>query len=243
MVENFSITDIGNYRQTNEDYLYKNGKLFIVADGMGGHNAGEVASSQATETFKNFFYKYIQQQNDPDTGEIERITRLSIESANSKVYRNSVSSPSLSGMGTTLTSCYISGKDAIVGHVGDSRLYLKRGKELTAKTRDHTLVGELYRNGKISQEQAFSHPQKNILTNVIGTTESIDSDIFTFELEPEDILLLCTDGLNSMLTDKLINKIMEKSNNLNDMSNNLVRYAKQKGGLDNITLILIKYEK
>ncbi len=238
----YAVTDIGNSRNTNEDFHYADGKLLIVADGMGGHNAGEVASRLATETFRSSFYSYLAKQKDPNPKNIDKIIELSIESANSEVYRNSVASQSLSGMGTTLTACYILGNNACVGHVGDSRLYLKRKKELMLKTMDHNMVGELYRNGRINEEEAFSHPQKNILTNVIGTSQRIKADIFNFMLEPKDILLLCTDGLNSMLMDKLINKIMEKSQSLEEMGNKLVRYAKQKGGLDNITILLIRYE-
>ncbi len=238
----FKATDIGNFRQTNEDFLFSDGKLFVVADGMGGHNAGEVASRKATEVFKSDFYQYLEKEIDPDPKTIEKLMVLSIDSANSSVCKDSISDPSLSGMGTTLTVCYIYKHTAFVGHVGDSRLYLKRDKKLSAETRDHTLVGELFRNGKISAEQAFSHPKKNILTNVIGNTEHITSDVCSFELESKDLLLLCTDGLNTMLTDKQINKIMEKSRSLEDMGHKLIRHAKQKGGLDNITLILIQYE-
>ncbi len=238
----YKATDIGNFRQTNEDFLFSDGKLFVVADGMGGHNAGEVASRKATEVFKSDFYQYLENEIDPDPKTIEKVMGLSIDSANNSVYKDSISDPSLSGMGTTLTVCYMVKQTAYVGHAGDSRLYLKRGKELRLKTRDHTLVGELYRNGKISAEQAFSHPKKNILTNVIGNTEHINSDVFSFELEPKDVLLLCTDGLNAMLTDKQINKIMENSRSLEDMGQKLIRQAKKKGGLDNITLILIQDE-
>jgi len=242
ILDYFSHTDIGNYRSTNEDFYSAEDNLFIAADGMGGHNAGEVASKQAVEVFKNYFFKYARRAKNPDLKKVEEIIRVSIKSANTKVHRNSKKDRSLYGMGTTLTACYIFEDQACVGHVGDSRLYLKRGSKLGLMTMDHTMVGELYRNGKISAEEAFSHPQKNILTNVIGTSEDIKPDVFCFGLKQEDLLLICTDGLNSMLTDKAINKIMGSGRDIEEMGKKLINNAKRKGGLDNITLIIIRYE-
>lgn len=239
-MEYFSLTDIGNYREKNEDSLYADSNLFLVADGMGGHKAGEIASKTALEVFtKNFYNQKLNIKNLAPPS----ITQLMIQCAqfsNREVYRLSEENSQYSGMGTTLTACYISDLTAYVLNVGDSRLYLKKGKEVTLKTYDQTLAGELYKKGEISYDQAFSHPQKNILTQVVGMNSDLKPQSFQLNLNQGDTLLLCTDGLNSMLKDQMIGKIMNKQKTLSAMGQSLVEHAKRQGGYDNITLIIIR---
>jgi protein phosphatase len=233
-MEYFAKTDIGNYREKNEDYFYADSNLFIVADGMGGHRAGEIASKTAVETFVKNFYKSLKPEN------IKQALSFSINSANKEVYKKSIAKLEYGGMGTTFTCCYIHNNTAYIIHVGDTRLYIKSEDNFKLLTSDHTIVGELYRSGKISYEETFNHPKKNFLTNVLGIAESMEPDFLTAKLKPGSTMLLCSDGLNSMLRDSYILKIINKFSSSEDIAQNLVNSAKRKGGLDNITVIVVK---
>jgi PPM family protein phosphatase len=235
-MEYFASTDIGNYRDKNEDFYFCNDNLFIVADGMGGHKAGEVASRTAVEYFVEHFQEGF--KNNPQN--IQEIMTSSINFANSKVFTLSLEKKDYSGMGTTFTCCFIVGDEAHVIHVGDSRLYLKKGRDFKLLTSDHTIVGELFRKGLITYDDTFNHPQKNYLTNVLGTGDELIADYFYFDLIENDIILLCSDGLNSMLRDTFIFKIINQFKNPEKITEKLIYWAKNKGGLDNITIITIK---
>ena len=237
-------TDIGTYRKKNEDYLYAENNLFIVADGMGGHRAGEIASILAVETFiKDFNHNLKNINKETDSLTSRRIKELllgSIQSANVEVFEKALMQPEYYGMGTTFTGCYIQKDKAYIIHVGDSRLYIKRGSEFNLLTSDHTIVGELFRRGEISYEDTFNHPQRNYLTNVLGVAKDVNPDFITYKILPGDILLICSDGLNSMLRDKDIASSISKNKKAEDISKNLIKAAIRKGGLDNITVIVIK---
>ena len=249
-MEYFADTDIGKYREKNEDYLYAENNLFIVADGMGGHMAGEVASRIAVEAFIENFNsslkgrsKKISANKKTDnlgSSQVKELLLKSIKSSNREVYSKAILQPGYYGMGTTFTGCYIQQDKAYTIHVGDSRLYIKRGSEFTLLTSDHTIVGELFRRGEISYEQTFNHPQRNYLTNVLGVAKDIDTDFNSYKVLPEDILLLCSDGLNSMLKDEDIANIIDKYKDAKDIAKNLIKGAIKKGGLDNITVIVVK---
>lgn len=249
-MEYFADTDIGKYREKNEDYLYAENNLFIVADGMGGHMAGEVASRIAVEAFiENFSssLKGISKKisankitDNPGSSQVKELLLKSIKSANREVYSKATLQPGYYGMGTTFTGCYIQQDKVYTIHVGDSRLYIKRGSEFNLLTSDHTIVGELFRRGEISYEQTFNHPQRNYLTNVLGVAKDIDPDFNSFKVLPEDILLLCSDGLNSMLKDEDIANIIDKYKDAKDIAKNLIKGAIKKSGLDNITVIVVK---
>lgn len=243
-MEYFADTDIGKYREKNEDYLYAKSNLFIVADGMGGHMAGEVASRIAVETFIENFNSSLKDRSKKtdilDSSQIKELLLKSIKSANREVYDKAILQPGYYGMGTTFTGCYIQQDKVYTIHVGDSRLYIKRGSEFNPLTSDHTIVGELFRRGEISYEQTFNHPQRNYLTNVLGVVKNIDPDFFSHKVLPEDILLLCSDGLNSMLRDEDIANIIDKYKDAGNIAKNLIKGAIKKGGLDNITVIVIK---
>lgn len=249
-MEYFADTDIGKYREKNEDYLYAENNLFIIADGMGGHMAGEVASRIAIEAFIENFNSSLKDRSKKisankktdnlGSSQIKELLLKSIKSANSKVYSKAILQPGYYGMGTTFTGCYIQQDKAYTIHVGDSRLYIKRGSEFNLLTSDHTIVGELFRRGEISYEQTFNHPQRNYLTNVLGVARDIDPDFNSYKVLPEDILLLCSDGLNSMLKDEDIANIIDKYKDAKDIAKNLIKDAIKKGGLDNITVIVVK---
>jgi PPM family protein phosphatase len=235
-MEYFAATDIGNYRDKNEDFYFCNDNLFIVADGMGGHKAGEIASRTAVENFIEYFKNSL--KNNPQN--IQEFMITSVNFANSKVVKLSQGKKDYSGMGTTFTGCYIDGNKAHVIHVGDSRLYLKNSREFKLLTADHTIVGELFRKGLLTYKDTFHHPQRNYLTNVLGTGNELTPDFFSFDLGENDIILLCSDGLNSMLRDTFILKIINQFKNPEKITEKLIYWAKNKGGLDNITIILIK---
>ncbi len=247
----FAISDIGKSRQNNEDcYLADGSNLFIVADGMGGHKAGEIASRIAIDNFSSFFKKKYEHAinkkpvdkdaiNDKD---IQKILIDAINDANKKIYDLGSKNKDMSGMGTTLTSLFILNSSAYVTHVGDSRLYLFRKDKLNLLTEDHTLVFQLYKRGVISYEDTFSHPQRNYLTGVLGGNEISSLECFKFTFESDDIIIICSDGLNSMIKDISIENILKKLKNktARDIAQKLVLTANKKGGNDNITVIILK---
>jgi protein phosphatase len=236
-MECFANTDIGNYREKNEDFYYCENNLFIVADGMGGHAAGEVASKLAVESFVKKFF------SNPGTlkkNQIKKKLNNSIDFANKEVYKLASEKKEYNGMGTTFTACFLNSKELHVVHVGDSRLYLKNSKDLNLLTQDQTVVGEMYRNGLITYEEMFNHPLRNYLNNVLGLDPSLASDYFNYKVEPRDIVILCSDGLNSILKDIQIKEIIDQNNTPEDITSSLIRRAKDKGGFDNITVITIK---
>jgi protein phosphatase len=237
-MEYFADTDIGKIRKKNEDFFYAGDNLFIVADGMGGHNAGEVASRIAVEVFTENFNRSL--KDNFSSFDIKKLLLESIRITNREVFDEAVSKSGYYGMGTTFTGCFIHKQKAYIIHVGDSRLYIKRGSELKLLTSDHTIVGELYRRGEISYDDTFDHPQRNYLTRVLGVAEDIDPDFSSHEILKEDIILICSDGLNSMLRDEEISSIVDMNKNAQDIAKNLIKGAIKKGGLDNITVIVIK---
>ncbi len=265
-MEYFALTDIGKFREQNEDFYYADitTGLFAVADGMGGHNAGEVASRLAVESFVNRFDE-LKRTNiitkktsdtpagdgikppEPAAGSIysgkDKIRLLlysSMDFANTRVYEMSVSNKEYMGMGTTFTCCYIHENSANIVHLGDSRAYLARNGSFELLTEDHTIVGEMYKKGLITYDEMFNHPLRNYLNKVVGTDSRIESDYIKKELKNGDIIVLCSDGLNSMLTDTQIFKIIQKSKTPKTIAEELVKNANQKGGRDNITVITIK---
>jgi protein phosphatase len=223
------MTDTGRKRRHNEDSFVVAPPLFAVADGMGGANAGEVASGLAVDTLR-------QESNDDSAG--ERFVVSLIQEANRRVYQRQTDDAEASGMGTTMTVAVI--EDGIVrfGHVGDSRAYLYRDGEIRQLTEDHSLVGELVRSGKISAEEAETHPQRSVITRALGTDPDVDVDTFTVDAQPGDVFLLCSDGLYSMVgTDKILGLIRRHRNDLDAAAKELIRAANKKGGDDNITVV------
>lgn len=239
MLKTFSITDIGKRRETNEDYVFTSDvpvgnlpNLFIVADGMGGHNAGDYASSQTVKIV-------VRTVSELKETEPEQIIRSAITKANSFIRQKSLEDEHLSGMGTTLVvATYINDK-LIVANVGDSRLYVI-GEDMVQITRDHSLVEEMVKMGGIDRESARNHPDKNIITRAIGVKDEVQADFFSVIIEEEDKILMCTDGLTNMLEDKEIEQIVRSSQDVVEIAGNLITAANDHGGRDNIGVILIK---
>lgn len=247
----FAISDIGKSRQNNEDcFLADDSNLFIVADGMGGHKAGEIASRIAIDSFSAYFkkkYKSINNKkpfdkDEPNDKDIQKILVNAVHEANKKIYELGSQNEDMSGMGTTLTSLFVLNNNAYVTHIGDSRLYLFRKDKLDLLTEDHTLVFQLYKRGVISYEDTFSHPQRNYLTGVLGSNEILSLECFKFTLTFDDIIIICSDGLNSMIKDSLIENLLKKFKNksIKEIAQKLVLAANKKGGMDNITVIALK---
>lgn len=231
-MKNYSvITDMGRKRQSNQDSYYVGGNWCIVADGMGGHNGGEVASKYAIEIIKS----NLAQQSFG----IDALIKNAIIEANKALYNMSVSNPALEGMGTTAVLCYFEGDIAYIAHVGDSRAYHLSKEGLKQLTNDHSIVQQLIESGTITPKEAKTHPQKNLITRAIGTDSTIDVDICTVELCKGDYILLCTDGLTAFVSDSEIEDAV-KTFEPDDAVSKLVNTANNNGGADNITIVLIK---
>jgi serine/threonine protein phosphatase PrpC len=237
----YGATDIGNMRENNEDSFYAEDKLFIVADGMGGHRAGEVASRLSVDTFVRSFEESINSKSRMQGRFIKNTMLGSIELANDEVFKKSLIDAEYSGMGTTFTACFLYEENIHIAHIGDSRAYLCRDKNIDLLTSDHTFVGELYRRGEITYEDTFNHPRRNFLTNVLGVSDEVSPDYLTLKILPGDSLILCSDGLNSMVRDEIILKLSEKYPEPENTVKKLIENALKKGGNDNITVIAVRF--
>lgn len=226
-------TDVGRVREINEDGYLAGSLVFAVADGMGGHDAGEVASSIAIEALRERGF----QLEDP-IGEI----RAAFSDINSRIHERARTDPTCAGMGTTLTLLIFRGQEAYVGHVGDSRLYVLRDGGLKQLTEDHSIVWELVRHGEITEEEARFHPHRNIITRALGTFPSVEPDVFGLEVLKGDTFLLCTDGLSSELEGREIAEILSKSPSPEEAPSRLVEAALRRGGADNITAVVVYVE-
>ena len=237
------ISDIGKCRKNNEDAYYISAgedpaeNLYLVADGMGGCNAGEVASSSAIEAFLAHFWKEMKHATSEDI--LDMLTGA-MAAANWEVYMKSNSDRGLAEMGTTLVAAAVREDQAYIAHVGDSRAYLFRKREMHPLTTDHSYVMELVKNGNITREEAASHPKRNVITRAIGIKNTVETDTAICSVKTGDILLLCTDGLCGMLQDEEMAKILNKRTELERKAELLVAEANKKGGFDNISLILIQ---
>ncbi len=235
-----SATSVGCIRSLNEDSFFvsepsaDNTVFAIVADGMGGHNAGEVASAKAVGILK----KNILEKADENP---KNILIGAVYDANREIYEMSIKGEGLSGMGTTITACLIQKNNVTAAQVGDSRLYLIHGDEINQITKDHSLVEMLIESGAITKEEAKNHPQKNVITRALGTDETVEADIYEFKTKKGDVVLLCSDGLVNMLDDKEILSVVNSSESLENAANTLVENAENAGGTDNITVVLIKF--
>jgi PPM family protein phosphatase len=222
------ITDTGRRRRRNEDAYVCEPPLFAIADGMGGAQAGEVASRLAAVALK---------ESGAATGGEEQIYDL-IQEANRRVYDRSSTDPTTSGMGTTITVALVENGNVAFGHVGDSRAYLIRDGRMEQITEDHSLVNELMKSGKLSREEAEAHPQRSVITRALGTDPDVDVDTFTIEAHVGDVFLLCSDGLTDMVTeDEIFELVDENRPDMNEALKALVKAANRGGGEDNITVV------
>jgi len=237
----FAKTDVGKAREMNQDYYYISGqnekiKVYILADGMGGYNGGEIASKLATTTALS----YIQTNFDSVPKEREDILNLvksAVEYANMVVYEKANESPELEGMGTTLEVCLIYNNKIYIGHVGDSRVYRIRKEFIRKLTHDHSYVEKLVKDGTITKEEAMYHPKKNMLMKALGCTPFVEPDVTVKGFIKDDTVLICSDGLTNMVSEKEIFEIIKKEGTL--AAEKLVEKANENGGYDNITAIVI----
>jgi protein phosphatase len=231
---NAGLSHPGRKRRHNEDSYVLDPPLFVIADGMGGAKAGEVASGLAVSAAED-------QATDGETGE-ERVVAL-IEEANRRVYRRASEDREASGMGTTMTVALVEGDRVFFGHVGDSRAYLIRDGHLDQLTDDHSLVAELVRGGKLTPEEAETHPQRSVITRALGTEPDIDVDTFTVHAEPRDVFMLCSDGLTTMVDDEtILGAVAEHRPDLKEAAKALINAANRGGGEDNITVIFFEVD-
>ena len=225
-------TDTGRKRRRNEDAYVVEPPLFAIADGMGGAQAGELASSLAAGAVR---------EDEAAAGSGERRVAELIQEANRRVYERSSQDAAASGMGTTMTVAFVGDANVAFGHVGDSRAYLIRDGKLEQLTEDHSLVAELVRSGKLSPEEAETHPQRSVITRALGTDPDVDVDTFSIETAPGDLFMLCSDGLTSMVEDDVLLQTIEKNrDNLQTAAKALIRAANKGGGEDNITVVFFE---
>jgi PPM family protein phosphatase len=225
-------TDTGRQRSANEDSVFVRAPVFVIADGMGGAQAGEVASKTSVEAF----------ERELPEGPPERVLRETIEGANRAIHRLARTDPNLNGMGTTTTAAILdqSAEEVAIGHVGDSRAYrLRRGK-LERLTRDHSLVEEMRRKGQLTEAQAEDHPQRSIITRALGPEPEVEVDLQTVPAQAGDIFLICSDGLTSMLDDEHIERLLARATSMQNAVRALVDEANRAGGRDNISVIAFK---
>ena len=239
MLRSYALTDIGQRRQLNQDFIYVSEtpvgnlpNLFIVADGMGGHKAGDYASVLAVETVVEDISASFEKNP-------VRIMEHAITRANTHLRERANEDFSLSGMGTTLVAATCLGRFLQVANVGDSRLYVI-SDEIIQVTEDHSLVEEMVRMGGIGREEARNHPDKNIITRAIGAKDDVEVDFFDWELQTGDMVLLCSDGLTNMVDDETICQILKSGGSLRDRVEKLVQTANLNGGRDNISVIVIE---
>jgi PPM family protein phosphatase len=224
-------TDVGRQRRSNEDSSYASAPVFVVADGMGGAQAGEVASQMVVEAFT---------EGVPENGTPEERLSVVVQKANREIHARSHSDAASAGMGTTVTAAYLDEDSVALAHVGDSRAYLLREGELSRLTEDHSLVEELLRGGKLTEEEALEHPQRSVITRALGIEPIVEIDTWTYPLRPGDVVLLCSDGLTSMISEQQIQQLLVETPDLEEAGDRLIAEANEAGGRDNITVVLFR---
>jgi PPM family protein phosphatase len=234
VAEQYAATDTGRQRRANEDSLLARAPLFVVADGMGGAQAGEVASRIAIEAF---------QAGLAGEGQPERELAALARAANARIHELSHSNVEQAGMGTTLTAAYVGEHEVALAHVGDSRAYCLRDGELLRLTDDHSLVDELLRQGRLTPEEAVEHPQRSVITRALGPERAVEVDTRSFRARAGDVYLLCSDGLTTMLDEEQIVATLRAHTQLRDAGEALIAAANQAGGRDNITVVLLRLEE
>ena len=241
------MTDIGKRRELNEDSFrisgFENGKpqgVCVLADGMGGHNAGEVASSTATELIAAELEGCL---DETDQKKIRLNIAGAIDFANAQIFERSLENREQAGMGTTLVVAYVKDSLLCVANIGDSCAYVVSEKKICKITVDHSVVEELVQRGTISREEARNHPDKNIITRALGTEEFVDADFYDYKLSEGETIILCSDGLTEMVKEEEIKDIIVNAENIESAVKALIDEANKNGGIDNITVVALRVEK
>jgi len=230
LADSVGVSDPGRVRRRNEDAYVCEPPLFAVADGMGGAQAGELASRLAAAALR--------EQRDDATADPETHLRSSIQEANRRIFARAATDPQVSGMGTTVTAAFVADGRVAVGHVGDSRAYRIRDGEVEQLTQDHSLVADLVRSGRLTPQEAEVHPQRSVITRALGTDAAVQVDSFSVDARPGDVFLLCSDGLTTMIDEAAVLKAVRKSSSLESAARALVQAANKSGGEDNVTVVL-----
>jgi len=237
----YAKSDVGRKRSMNQDYFYCNNSpvgsfqnLLIVADGMGGHKAGDHASKLCVDNIVKSVAE--SRHSTPVT-----VMNEAVMDANSAVYKEAMENPQFKGMGTTIVACTLQDRTLYIANIGDSRLYLIND-EIKQITCDHSLVEEMVKNGNITESEARIHPQKNIITRALGIEEEVRADYFEISVKTSDIVLMCTDGLTNMIEDDDIEYIVKHSSSIQKAVNSLIAKANENGGYDNITVVLAEID-
>lgn len=236
-----SITDIGSKRKVNQDYIYNKddnigllSNLYIVADGMGGHKAGDYASRECVNSVVGFIEEHTECYTPIS------LLEKAITTANDNINEKSNNNPDLEGMGTTIVAATIVDNTMYVANVGDSRLYLIKDEKMEQITEDHSLVEEMVKRGEISATDARMHPNKNIITRALGANKDVNVDFFEIEVDKDDKILLCSDGLTNMVEEQEIVDVVNCNNDMDKVVKKLVQKANQYGGKDNISVVLVE---
>jgi PPM family protein phosphatase len=241
-IDGYGCTDIGHHRLKNEDYFEMNNYLYVLADGMGGHSAGEIASKLAVKKImkyiNSFYESELSIQSDIDY--IQQIIHDAILHVNSLIYKKSLKTIEYQGMGTTIVIVLLQKPNTIhIANVGDSRAYLIQNNTIKMITEDHSVIATMIREGTITKNEAKTHPYRHHITRSIGTSDSVKPFLYSFEALPKDKILLCSDGLWDVLTDQEINDIMQKNISSKTICQELITNAKKLGSTDNITTIVL----
>ncbi len=239
-------SDVGRVRRANEDAYHVGDSVFAVADGMGGHVAGEVASSTALEPIAALDGRVFS-----DAQAARTALRTAVLTANEAVVSKAAGDPEFEGMGTTLTAVMVEGRRAHMAHVGDSRAYLFRDNQFGQLTTDHTLVQRMIDEGRLTREEAANHPQRSIITRAIGVEAEIDVDAMSLDLLPGDVLVLCSDGLTGPVDDQTITRVLadrtpsteDDASGIDEVAQQLIDAANDAGGPDNITVVVLEFEE
>ena len=232
--DHFSHSDTGRQRRANEDAYFARAPVFVVADGMGGAQAGEVASGLAIETFERAL---------GDSSSSEELLAERVHEANTRIHEMSQANQERAGMGTTITAAHVGEYDVAIAHVGDSRAYRLRGDQFERLTEDHSLVEEMRRRGQLTAEEADEHPQRSIITRALGPEPEVRVDTHSWRGEPGDVYLLCSDGLTSMVSEARVADVVRSASTLRDAGRTLIDAANEAGGRDNITVVLFALEE
>jgi protein phosphatase len=241
LIESFGISDIGTTRSNNEDIWAElpDDHFYVLADGMGGHLGGEVAAKESVLQVCDTLESFLRQHPHPSIPAVKSYFRQAFSKANAWIRTLAHKHPDLSGMGTTLCCLLVLGKELIYAHIGDSRIYRFRNK-LERLTQDHSLREELLAQGQLTEETAGDFPRKNILTRALGISSTVEPDIHQTVIHPGDIYFLCSDGLHDALSDRQMETILRQSHSIKEAAIELIEAAKNAGGTDNITILIVK---
>lgn len=243
-VSTYGLSDIGLVRLNNEDFWSSVPEIgfYVLADGMGGHRAGEVASKEAVNILCSLVKEHLSSRGDFNLEEVHGIIQIAIEQTNEKVYKMGLSDQNLRGMGTTLCCLYFHPKGLVFANVGDSRIYRYRDNKLEQISKDHSLMREMMDLGQLSEKHSSEFLFKNIITRAIGTEISVEPSVHIADVNDQDLYLMCTDGLSDLLSHKEIEQILQQTPSIQAATQKLIFQANKHGGLDNITVVMAKVD-